>query len=253
MKLTARQQQVLDHLRRQIRTTGLPPTIHELMAAFGWSSPSGAAKHLQALAAKGVIALSPGKARGIRLLADDGQPWPSPGHPAHAGPFPGDRVDGLASGPAADAVGALPAGTDALRLPLVGRVAAGQPILAGGEIERHLLVDRWVFSPRPDFLLRVQGDSMIDDGILDGDLVAGRSSAEARHGQIVIARLDGAITIKRLWQRDGRLRLLPANTRHAPIDPDPHEDFAIEGIYCGLLRPPGQPLGPHRADTGGRP
>ena len=185
------------------------------MHAFGWASPAGAAKHLQALAARGLIELSPGKARGIRLLQ-----------------------------------GAAPAGTEAgrdeaaddeadtLRLPLVGRVAAGQPILAGDRIERHLKIDRWLFSPRPDFLLRVQGDSMIDDGILDGDLVAGKATPQALHGQIVIARVDGGITIKRLWQHNGQVRLLPRNARHVPIDPSPWEDFAIEGIYCGLLRRP---------------
>ena len=117
-------------------------------------------------------------------------------------------------------------------------MAAGQPILAGARIERHLQVDRWLFRPQPDFLLRVQGDSMIDDGILDGDLVAGKATPEALHGQTVIARVDGGITIKRLWHRDGQLRLLPRNVRHRPIVPDPVEDFAIEGIYCGLLRRP---------------
>ncbi|MDO5055962.1 MAG: transcriptional repressor LexA [Lautropia sp.] len=245
MTLTPRQQQVLDFLRTQIHSTGLPPTIHELMAAFGWSSPTGAAKHLQALAAKGVIALSPGKARGIRLLG--------PHDPTHAGADasvagPDDTMPPWAIRPgwhaparpglADDASADNPDQADALHLPLLGRVAAGQPILSGAQVERHLLVDRWIFHPQPDFLLRVQGDSMIDDNILDGDLVAGKHTPEATHGQIVIARVDGGITIKRLWRRDNQLRLRPRNARHAPIDPDPHEDFAIEGIYCGLLRRP---------------
>lgn len=208
MKLTSRQQEILSFLRQHIASQGVPPTLHELMAAFGWASPTGAAKHLQALAAKGAIALSPGKARGIRLL------------------------DGAAASDR-DALS-----TDTLRLPLMGRVAAGVPILAGGQPERHLMVDRWVFRPQPDFLLRVRGDSMIDDGILDGDLVAGKATPQAEHGQIVIARVDGGITIKRLHHQNGQLRLLPRNVRHAPIEPDPAEDFAIEGIYCGLIRPP---------------
>lgn len=211
MKLTPRQTQILAYLRQHIRAHGLPPTLHELMQAFGWASPTGAAKHLQALATKGFIELSPNKARGIRLLDDDA-PGPDTSFPASP--------------------------ADALHLPLVGRVAAGVPILAGGHIERHLLVDRWVFRPRPDFLLRVQGDSMIDDGILDGDLVAGKTTPHAEHGQIVIARVDGGITIKRLHHQNGQLRLLPRNARHLPIEPDPVEDFAIEGIYCGLLRRP---------------
>ena len=213
--LTERQRQVLDFLHRHLQTHGLPPTLHELMHACGWASPAGAAKHLQARAARGLIELSPGKARGIRLLQGAA--------PAGADAGRDDAGDDEA---------------DTLRLPLVGRVAAGQPILAGDRIERHLKIDRWLFSPRPDFLLRVQGDSMIDDGILDGDLVAGKATPQALHGQIVIARVDGGITIKRLWQHNGQVRLLPRNARHLPIDPSPWEDFAIEGIYCGLLRRP---------------
>lgn len=200
MSLTTRQQQVLDHLRQQIESTGLPPTIHELMEAFGWASPNAAAKHLDALIGKGYIEMAAHKARSIRL------------------------------------VGARPARPDTLELPLVGRVAAGEPILSEGLVERMVAVDRWMFRPHPDFLLRVQGDSMIDDGILDGDLVAGKATPDAEHGQTVIARVGEGITIKRLYRRGRVLRLLPRNPAHAPIDPDPNEAFAIEGIYCGLLR-----------------
>lgn len=200
MNLTHRQQQVLDYLRRHIDATGLPPTIPELMAAFGWASPNAAAKHLDALIAKGAIEMTPNKARTIRLAGSE-----------HTQP-------------------------DALELPLVGRVAAGEPILSEGRIERLVVVDRWMFRPRPDFLLRVQGDSMIEEGILDGDLVAGKATPEAEHGQIVIARVGEGITIKRLHRRGNRLRLLPRNAAHVPIDPDPTEDFAIVGIYCGLVR-----------------
>lgn len=200
MYLTHRQQQVLDYLRRHIDATGLPPTILELMAAFGWASPNAAAKHLDALIAKGAIEMTPNKARTIRLADSE-----------HTQP-------------------------DTLELPLVGRVAAGEPILSEDRIERRVIVDRWMFRPRADFLLRVQGDSMLEDGILDGDLVAGKATPEAEHGQIVIARVDEGITIKRLHRRDSRLRLLPRNAAHVPIDPDPTEDFAIVGIYCGLVR-----------------
>ena len=263
MKLTVRQQQVLQYLHQHIQSHGLPPTLHELMAAFGWSSPAGAAKHLQALAARGLIGHSAGKARGLRLLPaglevlGGGVTLPgktgivatamgavhsagaidaagSSGSSVRVG-LAGASSAGKSAGPPERAVSLL---DDVLNLPLVGRVAAGQPILAGARIERHLQVDRWLFRPQPDFLLRVQGDSMIDDGILDGDLVAGKATPEALHGQTVIARVDGGITIKRLWHRDGQLRLLPRNVRHRPIVPDPVEDFAIEGIYCGLLRRP---------------
>lgn len=200
MNLTKRQQQVLDYLREQIDASGLPPTLHELMDAFGWASPNSAAKHLDALVAAGAIERAAHKARTIRL------------------------------------VGARQARFDTFELPLVGRVAAGAPILSEGQVERTLAVDRWMFRPRPDFLLRVQGDSMVDDGILDGDLVAGRLTPDAEHGQTVIARVGEGITIKRLYRRGRVLRLLPRNAAYAPIDPDPGEDFAIEGIYCGLLR-----------------
>lgn len=199
MHLTDRQRQVLDFLRQQIDATGLPPTISELMAAFGWASPNAAAKHLDALIAKGAIEMAPHKARTIQLV--------------------GARKR-----------------ADTLELPLVGRVAAGEPILSEGRIERMVALDRWMFSPHPDYLLRVEGDSMIEDGILDGDLVAGKATPEAEHGQIVIARVGEGLTIKRLYRRGSTLRLLPRNPAHAPIYPDPTEDFAIEGIYCGLVR-----------------
>ncbi len=202
MNLTDRQRDVLDYLRQQIDATGLPPTIHELREAFGWASPTAAVKHLDALIAVGAIEMIAGKARTIRLI------------------------------------GAHRTRTDTIELPLVGRVAAGEPILSEGQIERMVTVDRWMFRPRPDFLLRVVGDSMIDDGILDGDLVAGKATPDAEHGQIVIARVGEGITIKRLYRRGRVLRLLPRNPAHAPIDPDPAEDFAIEGVYCGLLRRP---------------
>jgi repressor LexA len=119
---------------------------------------------------------------------------------------------------------------------VLGRVAAGEPIGADIGSEREVRIDRSLFSTTPDYLLRVQGDSMRDDGILDGDLVAVHRTADARDGQTVVARIDGEITIKRLEDRDGRLRLLPRNPAHAPIEVRPGQDFAIEGIYCGLIR-----------------
>lgn len=201
MSLTDRQRQVLNYLRQQIDATGLPPTIQELQEAFDWASPNSAFKHLEALIAAGAIEMAPHKARTIRLVGARQRP-------------------------------------DTLELPLVGRVAAGEPILSDGQVERMVAVDRWMFRPKPDFLLRVEGDSMTDDGILDGDIVAGRATPDADHGQTVIARVGEGITIKRLYRKGRTLRLLPRNPAHRPIDPDPTEDFAIEGIYCGLLRRP---------------
>jgi repressor LexA len=203
--LTHRQQAILDFVRERIAADGLPPTWAEIARAFGFRQTRAAQKHLQALEAKGHLTLLPGKARGIRLPA-----------------APKRQRDGQ------------------LRLPILGRVAAGAPIGADAgadaQIERHLVLDRVMFSPTPDYLLRVHGDSMRDDGILDGDLVAVHRSSDARDGQVVVARIDGEITIKRLQLGRDRIRLLPRNPDYAPIDVLPGQDFAIEGLYCGLIR-----------------
>jgi repressor LexA len=206
--LTARQQQILDFLHQYQAAHGLPPTILEIAAAFGLASPNGVAQHLKALARKGVLELKPQQSRGIRLR--------SPPTEAET-----------------DAAGLL-------TLPVLGRVAAGAPIEPGLAAERRLRLDPALFSPTPDYLLTVQGDSMQDDGILDGDLVAVRRTSEARHRQIVVARIDGEVTIKRLELGPAGLRLLPRNPAYAPIVLPPGADFAIEGLYCGLIRR-GQP------------
>jgi repressor LexA len=215
--LTDRQRAILDFVRERIAVDGLPPTWAEIARAFGFRQTRAAQKHLQAIAAKGHLVLLPGKARGIRL--------PAGSAPASA--------RGASAGIAARAT--------TLRLPVLGRVAAGAPIGADAPFDEHalhhLVLDRALFATRPDYLLRVHGDSMRDDGILDGDLVAIRRSASARDGQTVVARLDDEITIKRLQlDGDGRVRLLPRNPAHAPIDVGPGQDFAIEGVFCGLVR-----------------
>lgn len=201
--LTPRQQQILEFLERHQAIHGLPPTILEIAAAFGLASPNGVAQHLKALARKGALELKPQQARGIRLL-----------QPAETGRAESNRL---------------------LALPVLGRVAAGAPIGPGLEGEA-LRLDPALFSPRPDYLLRVQGDSMQEDGILDGDLVAVQRRADARHRQIVVARIDGEVTIKRLELGPAGLRLLPRNPAYAPIEVPPGADFAIEGLYCGLIR-----------------
>lgn len=202
--LTDRQQAILDFVRERIATEGLPPTWAEIARAFGFRQTRAAQKHLQALEAKGYLTLLPGKARGIRL--------PPAGRPRKA-PRDGE-----------------------VELPILGRVAAGLPIGADAGVQRHLLLDRRLFSSPPDYLLRVQGDSMREDGILDGDLVAVHRTSEARDGQIVVARLDDEITIKRLQLTAGGIRLLPRNPDYAAIEIRPDHDFAIEGVYCGLAR-----------------
>ena len=203
--LTDRQQAILDFVRERIAADGLPPTWAEIARAFGFRQTRAAQKHLQALEAKGYLTLLPGKARGIRLSAL-GQPR-------------------------------TPPRDDEVELPILGRVAAGLPIGADAGVQKHLLLDRRLFSSPPDYLLRVQGDSMREDGILDGDLVAVHRASEARDGQTVVARLDDEITIKRLQLKpDGSIRLLPRNPDYAAIEVKPDQDFAIEGVYCGLIR-----------------
>jgi len=204
--LTDRQQAILDFVRERIARDGLPPTWAEIAQAFGFRQTRAAQKHLLALEAKGCLTLLPGKARGIRL-----------------------REHGLRGAMAT-------ARDDQVDLPVLGRVAAGEPIGADIGSERQVRLDRALFSTTPDYLLRVQGDSMRDDGILDGDLVAVHRTPEARDGQTVVVRIDGELTIKRLDRRDGCLRLLPRNPVYPPIEVRPGQDFAIEGIYCGLIR-----------------
>ena len=213
-ELTERQRAILDFVRGRIEAEGLPPTWAEIAAAFGFRQTRAAQKHLQAIAAKGYLTLLPGKARGIRL------PDSSRGLRR---PHKGEEALSLS-----------------LSLPVLGRVAAGVPIGAdaGGDagVERVLGFDPALFSPRPDYLLRVLGDSMREEGILDGDLVAVQRRADARNGQVVVARLDEELTIKRLELARGRVRLLPRNPDYAPIEVRPGQDFAIEGLYCGLVR-----------------
>lgn len=204
MSLTTRQTAILDFLRRYLAAEGMPPTLQEIGAAFGIEHVNAVVKHLRALEAKGRIALLPNRARGIRLLDRD-----EPREPGR---------------------------DDSLSLPLIGRVAAGQPLVSEASTERVLRLDPALFRLRPDYLLRVQGDSMRDDGILDGDLIGVHATAVAEHGQTVVARVGDGFTVKRLYRQGRQLRLLPRNAAHAPIDPDPRDDFAIEGLFAGLIR-----------------
>lgn len=193
-RLTARQQEILDFIRRNVESEGRPPTRAEVCTAFGFRSPNAAETHLRALAAKGAIVIEEGRARGLRL-------------------------------------------PDGLGLPLVGRVAAGHPILAAEHVERRFQLDPALFSPRADYLLRVRGMSMRDAGILDGDLIAVHRAAEARDGQIVVARIDDEVTVKTLRRKGGTVELLPANPDFEPIVVDTrHQPLVIEGIMVGLIR-----------------
>lgn len=198
--LTQRQSEILDYIRRRLAAEGAPPTRADIQRAFGFASPNAAESHLRALARRGVIELVPGASRGIRLRE-------------------------------AAAV------TASAGLPLIGRVAAGAPLLAVEHIERYVAVGAELFSPAPDYLLRVAGESMRNAGILDGDLLAVRRAQEARNGQIVVARIDDEVTVKR-FQHDGRhVRLHAENPDFAPIVVDLAEQpLAIEGLAVGVLR-----------------
>lgn len=226
IKLTDRQRQILDLIRDAIANTGFPPTRAEIAQTLGFKSANAAEDHLKALARKGAIDLTAGASRGIRLRTDG----PEGSHP----------TAGQSRAPGSGASGDLAARISQILLPLVGRVAAGNPILAAEHVEREVGVDPGLFSQQPDFLLKVQGLSMRDAGILDGDLLAVRKAPEARQGQIIVARLGDEVTVKRLHRSGGRIQLLPENPDFSPINVMPDDDFAIEGIAVGLIRT--QPL-----------
>ncbi|MFM7531498.1 MAG: transcriptional repressor LexA [Rubrivivax sp.] len=219
-KLTDRQQQILDLVQSAIARTGAPPTRAEIAAELGFRSPNAAEEHLQALARKGVIELVSGTSRGIRLKSDTLRAL----HDARLNPV-GKQFS-------------LPLPSLAqLTLPLVGRVAAGAPILAQEHVDQSYLVEATLFARRPDYLLRVRGMSMRDAGILDGDLLAVQKASEAKNGQIVVARLGDDVTVKRLRRVRGHIELLPENPDFSPIVVQPDDaGFALEGIAVGLIR-----------------
>ena len=214
MSLTDTQQAILGMIAERIEADGMPPSQTEIARAFGFKGVRGAQYHLEALEAAGAIERIPGRARGIRV-----RQMPVPPQ---------------SSLPLADS-------EDAVRLPVLGQVAAGMPIGAGLDEsslpDAYIVLDRVLFSPKPDYLLRVKGDSMIDEGIFDGDLIGVHRTRDARSGQIVVARIEDEITVKLLRISNNRIRLLPRNPDYAPIDVQPDQDFAIEGLYCGLVRP----------------
>jgi repressor LexA len=197
-ELTPRQKQILELIQRVINDTGMPPTRAEIAGELDFRSPNAAEEHLRALERKGAIELIPGTSRGIRLK---------------------------------DAL------REQLGLPLVGKVAAGEPILAEEHIEARYQVDPALFRKQPHFLLRVQGMSMRNAGILDGDLVAVHRTPDVRTRQIIVARLDDEVTVKRYKQEGHRVWLLPENPDFEPIEVDLKErELMIEGVVVGVLR-----------------
>ena len=197
--LSHRRTAVLNFIRDRVAGHGQPPSLAEIAEACGLASRGAARKQVLALAEAGLIEVTAGQARGIRPAG-------------------------------------MRARADLLRVPVLGRVAAGSPIGADAALADTLTLDVRLFSAAPDYLLRVQGDSMIEDGILDGDLVGVKRTSEARDGQTVVARLDGELTIKRLSRSADALRLLPRNPAYAPIEVESGQDFAVEGVFCGLVR-----------------
>ena len=196
--LTPRQRQVLELIRDALDESGRPPTRAEIAAALNFRSPNAAEEHLRALERKGAIELVPGTSRGIRMK------------------------DSL---------------RDQLGLPLVGHVAAGSPILAEEHIEARYRIDPGMFSKRPHFLLRVNGMSMRDAGILDGDLVAVHRTPDVRNRQIIVARLEDEVTVKRYRQEGRMVWLLPENPDFEPIQVDLGlQPMVIEGVVVGVLR-----------------
>ncbi|CDL79709.1 transcriptional repressor LexA [Xenorhabdus cabanillasii] len=197
--LTARQQQVYDLVRDHISQTGMPPTRAEIAARLGFRSPNAAEEHLKALARKGVIEIVAGASRGIRLLLEEE-----------------DEGTGL---------------------PLIGRVAAGEPLLAQEHIESHYKVDPELFKPNADFLLRVRGMSMKDIGIMDGDLLAVHKTQDVHNGQVIVARIEDEVTVKRFKQTGNRIELIAENPEFEPIVVDLRkQNFTIEGLAVGVIR-----------------
>ncbi len=214
MNLTDTQRAIHAFIAERIEADGFAPSQAEIARAFGFKGVRAAQYHLEALEAAGIVERTAGVARSLRLLQLPDGPQQLP----------------------------LPTNDDVLQLPVLGQVAAGVPIGADIGSEQVVLMDRTFFSPAPDYLLKVKGDSMRDEGIFDGDLIGVHRTSDARNGQVVIARIDDEITVKLLKIGQGPLgnrtiRLLPRNPDYAPIEVQPGQDFAIEGLYCGLVRP----------------
>jgi repressor LexA len=199
--LTPRQSQILDFIRSYQQEIGYPPTRSEIAREMGFKSPNAAEEHLKALARKKAIEIIPGASRGIRLPDLDNDTPPG--------------------------------------LPVIGQVAAGSPILAQECINEYVSIPADMFHPKADYLLTVKGTSMINVGIFEGDLLAVHKTSQARNGDIIVARVDDDVTVKRLEQTGERhkLRLLPENDEYAPIEVDLRtQQFTIEGISVGVIR-----------------
>ncbi|MCW3172677.1 transcriptional repressor LexA [Shewanella subflava] len=197
--LTPRQAEILELIKNNISETGMPPTRAEIATRLGFKSANAAEEHLKALAKKGFIEIMPGTSRGIRLTQEDES-----------------EENGL---------------------PLIGQVAAGEPILAQEHVEQYYQVDPNMFKPAADFLLRVRGDSMKDIGILEGDLLAVHKMQQARNGQVVVARVEDDVTVKRFEKKGNVVYLHAENEAYSPIEVDlSYQSLTIEGLAVGVIR-----------------
>ena len=202
-ELTKRQSEVLSIVKKCIEQTGMPPTRIELAKKLGVKSANAAEEHLKALAKKGVIEILKGTSRGIRIIATEADD---------------NNVEEIG-------------------LPLIGQVAAGEPILAAQHVESHYKVDPALFHPQADFLLRVQGESMKNIGIMDGDLLAVHKTKNINNGQVVVARIEDDVTVKRFYQEGQKITLKAENELFSPINVDlEFQSFDIEGIAVGVIR-----------------
>ncbi|MCK8045202.1 MULTISPECIES: transcriptional repressor LexA [Shewanella] len=198
--LTPRQAEILELIKRNIADTGMPPTRAEIARRLGFKSANAAEEHLKALAKKGCIEIMPGTSRGIKLTQEDTE-------------------------------------ETELGLPLIGQVAAGEPILAQEHVEQHYQVDPAMFRPSADFLLRVRGDSMKNIGILEGDLLAVHKIQQARNGQVVVARVEDDVTVKRFEKKGNKVFLHAENDDYSPIEVDlANQSLSIEGLAVGVIR-----------------
>jgi repressor LexA len=226
--LTPRQQEILNLIRSHIQDTGFPPTRLEICQALGFKSPNAAEEHLKALVKKGAIRMTAGASRGIQLI-DSGASAPS------AKTTKSKAAQGLLN-----TMTQLGQSLQTISLPLVGRVAAGSPILAQQHIEEHFQVDPALFKTQPDYLLKVRGLSMRDAGLLDGDLLAVkklRNPSDVRNGQVVVARLEDEVTVKRFERQGHTVLLHPENPDYPVIRVDTRQEpLTIEGLAVGMIR-----------------
>ncbi len=236
IKLTDRQQEVLNLVKAAIENTGAPPTRAEIAAELGFKSANAAEEHLQALARKGVIELVSGTSRGIRLKSDTLRSLNRHRTEQLVQQQTQQRIQQRTEQITSRFSLPLP-GMAQLMLPLVGRVAAGTPILAAEHIEQTYAVEASMFKARPDFLLKVRGLSMRDIGIMDGDLLAVQKAKDAKNGQIVVARIGDEVTVKRFKRTPSGIELSPENPdfQIIVVSAD-NDDFEIEGLAVGLIR-----------------